>query len=523
MHNWRLLLAFVAILQPILSFTERSLVNGRQECCGRQPPALLQQSKRSLDGTHANIREISENRSLKDRATTHIRDIRRYIVQNRNQLNRQLVEDFRNNRSKQNTRQFSVDSLVRAELRVERHRQRSNGINDRRVLREVTERDVRFYRSIERNNKNLEVRRETVSKSLQQYETDNVAASRTSRRYIPNERTISTRRYSMEIRTQALAKERRDVHKRDRDNLARDQSDFRSVRKSTERKNTESRKLSESQNRLLDGMISERFEFFRFTTVNRDDNRRSTLLERRMTDIQRTRPANEPQSARRILEDKRTARQDRHSERAFTRDFKTTVTRRTESTRKGNELIREKLVRRDSDGSRRSRIFSVRREINSDETISKFIPSRILSREERQQMKVRRIEFRHLDFADRRSDSETLFDNRSSRREIRNKLTEGIRVGDVSRNRMAVRNGRNYFFSGGDSETHSRERSTIQKEIPIETNAYINWQTILYTLQGIYLCGILMQMFNDNGQENKKIMKTRWWSSTSMPKLIKLE
>ncbi|CAB3234037.1 unnamed protein product [Arctia plantaginis] len=49
MNNWRLLLlALVAVFQPITSFTERSLVDGRQQCCDRQTDTLLRDLRPNL-------------------------------------------------------------------------------------------------------------------------------------------------------------------------------------------------------------------------------------------------------------------------------------------------------------------------------------------------------------------------------------------------------------------------------------------------------------------------------------------
>ncbi|KAJ0174667.1 hypothetical protein K1T71_009775 [Dendrolimus kikuchii] len=58
MHNWRLqLLALIAILQPIASFTERSIVDGRQQCCDRQQDFLFRDTRLSLEASRRITRD----------------------------------------------------------------------------------------------------------------------------------------------------------------------------------------------------------------------------------------------------------------------------------------------------------------------------------------------------------------------------------------------------------------------------------------------------------------------------------
>lgn len=76
MHNWRLLiLAFLAVLRPIASFTERNLVDGREQCCDRKP-SLLRDTSLSYGTTRFN--KPSEDRRLSQQDET--REDRRYEV-----------------------------------------------------------------------------------------------------------------------------------------------------------------------------------------------------------------------------------------------------------------------------------------------------------------------------------------------------------------------------------------------------------------------------------------------------------
>lgn len=60
MHNWRLLLlAFLAAFQPIASLTERSLVNGRQECSQHHS---RRETRLSIYGTFQNGKPVEERR-----------------------------------------------------------------------------------------------------------------------------------------------------------------------------------------------------------------------------------------------------------------------------------------------------------------------------------------------------------------------------------------------------------------------------------------------------------------------------
>lgn len=79
MNNWRLLLlAVVAVFQPIASFTDSNLIDGRQQCCDRLSSAPLQDS---LHGTYRLGKTTSALRRLNDRDET--REDRRYELRQR--------------------------------------------------------------------------------------------------------------------------------------------------------------------------------------------------------------------------------------------------------------------------------------------------------------------------------------------------------------------------------------------------------------------------------------------------------
>ncbi|XP_031764624.2 uncharacterized protein LOC116412890 [Galleria mellonella] len=65
MYNWRLLLlASLAVFQPIASFTERNLVDGRQECCDRQPRTLQRDTRLAVYGVDRFYKLGSEERRV---------------------------------------------------------------------------------------------------------------------------------------------------------------------------------------------------------------------------------------------------------------------------------------------------------------------------------------------------------------------------------------------------------------------------------------------------------------------------
>lgn len=58
MHNWCLLIvALIALLRPIASFTERNLVDGRQQCCDHQQGLLLRDTRLSLEASRRQTRQ----------------------------------------------------------------------------------------------------------------------------------------------------------------------------------------------------------------------------------------------------------------------------------------------------------------------------------------------------------------------------------------------------------------------------------------------------------------------------------
>ncbi|KAL0871166.1 hypothetical protein ABMA27_004942 [Loxostege sticticalis] len=130
MYNWRLLLlAFFAVFQPIASFAERNLVDGRQQCCDHR---LQRDSTYSLYGDN---RFKSENRRINDQRLK-IRDVRR--EERRNEIrSTPEIDTFRDYRERE-----SPESRTRLS-RTELHRERA----PRREVRDVTaEKRARNYR-----------------------------------------------------------------------------------------------------------------------------------------------------------------------------------------------------------------------------------------------------------------------------------------------------------------------------------------------------------------------------------------
>ncbi|KAL0821731.1 hypothetical protein ABMA28_005156 [Loxostege sticticalis] len=130
MYNWRLLLlAFFAVFQPIASFAERNLVDGRQQCCDHR---LQRDSSYSLYGDN---RFKSENRRINDQRL-EIRDVRR--DERRNEIRpTPEIDTFRDYRQRESPE--SRTRLSRTELLRERA--------PRREVRDVTaEQRARNYR-----------------------------------------------------------------------------------------------------------------------------------------------------------------------------------------------------------------------------------------------------------------------------------------------------------------------------------------------------------------------------------------
>ncbi|XP_047032309.1 uncharacterized protein LOC124639123 [Helicoverpa zea] len=85
MNNWRLLLlAVVAVVQPIASFTDRNLIDGRQQCCDHPSSTPLRDTRSSLRGTYRLSETTSALRGLSDRD-----EIRQY----RRSTEKRLIED----------------------------------------------------------------------------------------------------------------------------------------------------------------------------------------------------------------------------------------------------------------------------------------------------------------------------------------------------------------------------------------------------------------------------------------------
>ncbi|XP_073961501.1 uncharacterized protein [Choristoneura fumiferana] len=113
MHNWRfLLLAFVAVIQPIASYIERGLVDGRQQRCDYRTASVLRDPGLHFHGTHRFSKPAVEDRRLNQRAD--IREIHRNEVKKESSgtLERGESTLTRLGRASQTESRFARDGVV---------------------------------------------------------------------------------------------------------------------------------------------------------------------------------------------------------------------------------------------------------------------------------------------------------------------------------------------------------------------------------------------------------------------------
>nr|XP_049707603.1 general transcriptional corepressor trfA [Helicoverpa armigera] len=163
MNNWRLLLlAVVAVVQPIASFTDRNLIDGRQQCCDHPSSTPLRDTRSFLRGSYRLSDTTSALRSLSDRD-----EIRQY----RRSTEKRLIED-RERAARQDP------STTARSTRVEYRLERSENSLSRDRLLDVRQRE--YSARYSRDLKPQEFTRRVVARSYRN-SVDRRDATETSR------------------------------------------------------------------------------------------------------------------------------------------------------------------------------------------------------------------------------------------------------------------------------------------------------------------------------------------------------
>ncbi|XP_026746508.1 trichohyalin-like [Trichoplusia ni] len=178
MNYWRLLLlAVVAVFQPIATFTERNLVDGRQECCERQPSTAFRDTKTLLHGRHY-PETTSALRLLNDR--TEIREHRRYALRQRESVISRLSRGRSIRDGEERSARYPAVTArsSRVESRFERSDNHLNrgGLetNDKdRIFDNVRDLKYETRRVVDRSPRDAEDRRNTQDDSLRYISTRN--------------------------------------------------------------------------------------------------------------------------------------------------------------------------------------------------------------------------------------------------------------------------------------------------------------------------------------------------------------
>lgn len=202
MYKWRLLLlASFAVFQPIASFTERSLIDGRQQCCDRQPHSLHRDTRVAVYGTYRFSKLAPEDRRLNGR---EIPDTRRYEVKGFDSVLTRTTE-------RQDSRQ---SDLGRIRISLDREARITRGDHRRADIRDSREPSSRYVRNYRNSNfrqqydelpteflyerRSLDSRRRNLrtrdnSENFREYEARNIlqgTRNDVARDHVANERNI---------------------------------------------------------------------------------------------------------------------------------------------------------------------------------------------------------------------------------------------------------------------------------------------------------------------------------------------
>ncbi|CAG9130582.1 unnamed protein product [Plutella xylostella] len=461
-------------------------------------------------------RERMESRNNDREARAFSRDARTAETQRRD--TRRLMERDSEIRDQRSTRLSPSD--------VETRREDSRRINEREIRDSLRSMDRRQSRSNERLDLARE-RRAVTDRFTRSAERTPVVRSSDSRlsseperiREIRRSESRSTQRYDAvrDSRTRESrsftgvqaqkvvtrrAIDRREVNTRDRlSNLA--QESRRESRRTVERESRmvrEERSDMQSRARLAT-VRDQRLDLTRNTrqTENtrevrnvRDDTRRDTSREAQRMIVRQER----------LPSDRRAIRSE-DSRRMNTR---MPANDRSIDTRRGNERNMRTSVR---DANRRAELANERDSIRDTR-----IESRRVSRSERMTNAYRRV--------DSRRENERLSRD-VSRRDVRTderRDNQDMRVKrEVPETRFEARNLKSLERDSIDLSGHRNSWDAVNEKGQMESHTIMNWQYLFYTLQGLYLGCVIVQMIG--ASDKNKMRSTGFWATTQ--KMLKVE
>ncbi|XP_061718636.1 zinc finger CCCH domain-containing protein 13-like [Cydia pomonella] len=432
------------------------------------------------DESGRDARNIEVRAFGNERAVRRQRDSRSFGTRS-SRIERSKFRSERTDESRRDDRTIEVPSLRRERAEESRREARSIGVRSFKTERsEQSRRDARNVNSQlfrdERTDENL---RHASNFELQRaFRTERTDGSRRDARIVGarsfrSERTDESRRNAHEVGIRAFRSEHADeadarsnrvlAFKTERSDKShkygQNIEDVRAIESGTYRRYTQG---IERQSRSLDRVPNSRRE-------SQSNNRDARIQERTFGSRRTVRNivsraederANNRRATRSLERDIRSMRRERSLQSRLNRDSKTiTLDRRSEETMRGSDGVIERLDKRDSLDSRRS--FTFQRDTRRDT-----------------QRNHDRDNFgrRHMEAKSRNS-----FDT------------------DFAKKR----------------EFQGMFRNPAQTENGTTT---MNWQYIFYTLQGLYICGLLIQ-FNKGSVEKKT--RVSWWPTPQ--RLIKVD
>ncbi|XP_063386368.1 zinc finger CCCH domain-containing protein 13-like [Cydia fagiglandana] len=380
----------------------------------------------------------------------------------------------RTDESQRDARTVKVPAIRRERTEESRRDARSIGVRSFRAEKsEQSRRDARNVISqLFRDERTDESRRYASNDELRAFRAERTDGNRRDARFagarsVRSERTEESRRDAREAGIRAFRSERTDENQRNTrsagirtdarsngvlvfrtERTAKGRRDGRAIESGTHRRDTQG---IERQTRSLDRVTDSRRD-------SQNNNREARIQERTLESRRMVRNivsraederANNRRATRSLEIDIRSMGRESSRESRLNRDSRTfTLDRRSEETRRGSDRAIERLDKRDSLENRR--IFTIQRESRRD-------TQRTLDRDN--------LARRHVEAESRNS-----FDTEFARKR----------------------------------EFQGMSRNTAQTE---NETTMMNWQYILYTLQGLYICGLLIQL----GGSAEKKTRVSWW------------
>lgn len=552
MHNWHLpLLAFLAFVHPIVCFSEHSLVDGREQRCYSNN---LLRDKRLPYGTVCF--QKSEDNRLNNRP--EIRKDRRYEVKRdvselTRFANRRLGDLRSESEASRNSREVA-DRLSRSGnqqvrlLNVLRQRSLSTLELGVRQFSPAIRRTV--SKEIDRDQRLQDIVRQRESRGFQTrlYERDNREhrlSTVNSNRMVRNsgDETRHTTPYdswrdSQRIRVREVVNEFRGIRSREtRDLIHRTRSDIGHSEISRERREIRERMDERRVFSLRPGSRLQRDTMREHRSLEREvpDSRDTRLPSLASRSADRIRSIRDETSSRlrevrnerqrvdsRVLAERISDRRQSHLSNREVRDkserehrHKTTTIHldsreRMSEERRPNRNSVDRVRNIDNRDMRLERVAN-RRDSRTYERVARVYnrDNRVAS-ENRLESSTMNQEIRQdeniLSRKDRRSSDR--MEIRDMKRATRSGSTE-VRERDTTR--IEQRMTKNMERGDMDSRFRTNEfrrvrenlASTIREKTQFtEQSIVLNWQYLFYTLQGVYLCSLLIQM-SDNGSKKK--------------------